>query len=426
MFDRVSEISKKPFSNGEVPSTEALDAGPLEAILDEEESIQYVLASTASVKHATDEKTARIEPGEGCNAYLVVTNRRIFVVMGDDPDDPEVTLALADVDAAEIKEGLVRTRLVVRTAEERVGFVPADLDAAKVVASYVERIGSAWSDLHKALAKVEAAMNDVEATIDAGEDPRNDVQLARTRISNAYHCATHHDDAPTALMKAQIEPVEADLNRLRVEPRVERVESLILVATEAREAEDFERAFEAVTEGLGHLADAKKALKRVDLDLTDVGGRIDEYEAELTDGAGEMFDGAEQACLRALDADESGPAVDAWDTAMERYRGALAADWDGHCGVGQSALQFQLAWVVSNLVDALEARATAREAVADDLGEEHEDAADRYEAAHQDLVRARDLAAEHPHLSADPFQDPVERLGEKAEHAKWEWGAADD
>lgn len=426
MLDRLSELSKRRLTNGADPSTGSLDAGPLEALLVDREEIRYVLASSTGVRHSTDEKSARIAPGGDNNAYLVVTNQRVFVVMGDDPDDPELTLQLADVTGTELRDGLLKTSVVIRTADQQVAFVPGDLDAARAVVSYVDRIGGAWSDLHTALRKVRVAMEDVEAAIESGEDPTSHVQRARTRISSAYHCATHHDDAPTDLMKAQIEPVESELDRLRVDPRLDRLEELHEVAGDAREDEAFDRAFEAVAEGLRLVDEVRETLDRVDeLEAGVVENRLEEVAADLEDGAATMFDGAEQACHRALDATDPDDEVAAWDAALERYRGALTADWDGQLGVSRDALQFQLAWIVGNLVDALTDRAKASEEAGDELGEESEDAVDHYERAHADLERARDLAREHPHLRPERFEAGLQVVADKRDRAEWEWGTLD-
>lgn len=425
MFDRVSEISKRTLTNGEAPSTGALDAGPLESLLAEEEEIVQVLASNSSVKHTTDDKTVRIEPGEDWNVYLVVTNRRLFVVMGSDPDDPEIEMGLADVTNADLKESLLKSSVVVRTPDQRVAFVPGDLDAGKAVVSYVSRIGSAWADLYKALAKVDDAMDDVTASVERGDDPTSDVQRAQTRISNAYHCATHYDDAPTALMKGEIEPVESELERMQIDPRLDRIDDLLAEATEAREDENYEEAFAAVVEGTDEIAATRETLEMVEGTTEEADDRLDDLDIEFEEGAETMLDGAEQACHRALEADGADDAVAAWDAALDRYRGALAAELDGVADVDQDSLQFQLAWVVGNLIDALEARAAEREAEGDDLGEDHEDAAEHYEVAHDDLERARALAADHPHGTPEQFEDALETVADKRDRAEWEWGTLD-
>ena len=138
-----------------------------------------------------------------------------------------------------------------------------------------------------------------------------------------------------------------------------------------------------------------------------------------------MLNEAERACHRALQAEDDAAAIAAWQEALDRYRETATAGWDGPAGASQAALRFQLAWVVGNLVDALVSRADEREAAAEAFGGNSSDAIGRYEEACRNLERARDLAEDHPELTAVPLKDRIGTLEVKIERAEWQWGSAD-
>ncbi|WP_225335515.1 hypothetical protein [Halomicrobium urmianum] len=405
-----------------------VDADRLAPLLAEGEAVQAAAASAEGIEHATDDRTTTIEPEDGSHAYAVATNRRIHFLLGGEPESPEITYRLAAVTGAELRDGLLSSTLHVRTADESVRFSPVDADRAEALASYVSRVGSAWADLEGTLAGAREAMAEARETIRAGEDPTGDVQRAQMRLSKAHHCATHDDAAPTELMEAAIEPIEDELENLQVVTWTDRVAELLEDARKARASGDYDAAFEVAVEAADRIDAAREALGDSEADASadsDLAGTIEDLSADLEAVAADLFDEAEDACHVGLDTDDPAEAVAAWEDALDRYRAALAADWAGAVGPDPEALRFQLAWVVGNLIDALVAAAEECERAGDDLGEDHDDSADRYEAARDWLRRAHRLAREHPHSSGAALEEPLDRVQEKFELAQWQWGTAD-
>lgn len=423
MFNRVSKLSKKTFATDASPSTGDLDAGSIEPFLADAEVVQYVLASSEGIEHAMEDRTTTIEPGSDSFAYGVVTDRRIYFLLGEAPSEPELSVDLEEISKADLRDSLLSATLVVATGSESVRFVPADGETATEAASYISRIGAAWSNLFEALENARGALSTVESAVENDEDAKHAIQQARSRLSNAHHCATHQDDAPTELMRAEIEPIEAELERLRVDGRLDRIETLLEAGSDARDDGDFEEAVETVVE----LAELVETVEQVldDVEAPAASETLTSHEETLACLATSLMTEAENACHRGLDADDPAAVVTAWDEALERYRSAISAEWDGPADTTLDALRFQLAWVVGNLIDALAARSEARETEADELEPDDDEAVERYEAAKADVERARALANDHPHATGDAFVDSLGRLEEKIERAEWQWGAAD-
>ncbi|WP_226022709.1 hypothetical protein [Halomicrobium salinisoli] len=398
-----------------------VDADRLAPLLEEGEAVQAAAASAEGIEHTTDDRTTTIEPGDGSHAYAVATNRRIFFLLGGEPESPELTYQLASVTRAEMHDRLLSTTLQIRTADESVQFTPVDTDRAGALASYVSTVGGAWADLEETLAGAREAMEAARETIESGGDPTGEIQRAQMRLSKAHHCATHDDAVPTELMEAEIEPVETELGYLEVISRTERVEALLEEVREARESGEYDAVFEAADEATDLIEKARGELEESDY----LWGTVDDLEDDLGEAVADLFDEAESACHAGLRTDDPTEAVAAWEDALDRYRAALTADDPGALGPGPEALRFQLAWVVGNLIDALVVAAEECERAGDDLGEDHDDSADRYEAARDWLRRAHRLAEEHPHSSGAPLEEVIERVEEKFELAQWQWGGAD-
>jgi len=419
MFNRISELSKETL-RGSVPAMSELGTEPLEALVRESETVQYVLTSASEVEHTTNGRTTTVEPGSEHAAYAVVTDQRVYVVLGDEPTTAAITVELGEITWTERTDGLLQTTLVLRTSDETITFEPTDSEQARAAETYIDRIGACWRDLDTALADARDALDAFEAGIQNGDETDRLRQQVRSRISKAYHCATRADEAPTEKMRATIQPVEDELERLARVSQTDRIEDSLADAREASDADDYETAAKALAAADNAIADARAVVGD-----EDVRAEIDDLDTDCDALVATYLDDAETACHEARKAETTAEAVADWGDALDRYRAALTAGWDGVGGVSAEALRFQLAWVVQHHIDALTADATRRENEGDDLGEGHDDTAEYYETAIERITRAQTLAADHPHATAESVDERLERLERKAERAQWQWGSAD-
>jgi len=415
MFDRISELSNKSLSNGSGPSADELDGGPLAALLGDRESLQYVLAGSGGIDHTTNGRSTSIEPSGGHAAFMIVTNRRVYFVLGDDPGTAEVTFTHAAVTTAELKSGLLNTTVLVKTADGSVRFKPESADEAEEIADYAARMASAWGEFDGALTDARATIEDIEDRLASGKETSRLVQAARSYISNAHHAATYDDDAPTELMVSLLDPVETTLDQLCVAIDTEQIESLLDDAREAKASGDHETAFETLAQAHSTIADGRKA-------VTDGGvlETINELGSTYDELVTMTFEDAESACHRGQTAADPAEAVSAWQEARGRYQAALSAEWDGEASISADALRFQLAWVTQRLIEAHVEHADALEAEGDE-----DDATDSYERAKQQLTRARELASQHTYATASVSTERIEGLDEKIELAEWQWGGSE-
>jgi len=420
MLNSIQSLSN-PSGTSAAGSDATATLGPL---LQEGETVRYVLTSSKGIEQTQDGRTTTVQPGSNHDAYAIVTDFRVLFLVGSDADDPSIDIEfdLPMVASSKVRSSFLSSSLVVASEEQTtVKFTPSGGPDIEEVAEYIDRLSGCWADFHRAIAATREAIEAFETTLTAGEDAQEELTTAQSRLSNAHHHATRNEDGPVEAMLEILEPVEDELDQLQVEARLDRVDDLLADA----ETEDaFDDAVVALLEARERLDEARGALDGEAFAGEGAAESIDERAAAIDEYATSLLTDAADACHEALDAADADTAADAWETALARYRTVRDADWDGLGGVDEDALDFQLAWVVGNRIDALCARGAELEAEGDDLDDSGDDATERFEAAKATVETAQALADGHPHTDADRFDERLEELQEKIEVSEWQWGDA--
>ena len=414
MFNRANKRFKNTLTSGATADDMRAKPGTFDPILGDGEGVHHICSSTDGFEHETDKRTTSLEPGGDADAHIVVTDRRVLGVLGSDGGEPEFDFTAAEIDRANGRDGLLSSTLEIVTPTETVRFVPDDGSDVGQVATTIDGVADAWGDLYDALAGVEAAMDDYEERVANGGDPDQALSTVRSRLSQVHHCATRDDYTPDEEMLAEIEPIEEQVDRLRVDTRMDRADGLLDDAEAAAE-EDHEAAIEATTAASEELETAREVHGEVG--STSISQRLTDLTVRLDSVCESILGDARERCLAAREADDPATALSRWEAATDRYRAMLDADWGELADA--DAIRYQLAWVVGNRVDALRARADALEAE----GDESEDA-DAYEAAIDCRATARSIEADCPFGDVADDAAAVERLEEKIARSEWQWGAA--
>lgn len=400
------------------------DAAALDPLLRDGESIRYVLTSSKGIEQTDDGRTTKVEPDSNHDAYSIVTDHRVLFLVGTDADELSIDIDfdLSTVTMVKARDSLFSSSLVVVSEQTNsVKFTPSGGADLEEVADYIDRVGDAWADLYRALALVREAIDEFEASLTAGEDAREELTTAQSRLSNAHHHATRNEDGPVDSMLALIEPVTAELDALRVDARLDRVGDLL---AEAEDRDAFADSVAALVEARDRLDEARDALDDEAVDGDAATETIDEHATAVDEYAASLLADAEDRCHEALAATDAATAASTWETALERYRAALDADWGTLGGADAAALRFQRAWVVGRRIDALCAHSAALEAEGDELDDDGGDATASYEKAKERAEAARALAEEYPVTNADRFDDRLDDLQEKIDISEWQWGDA--
>lgn len=419
MFERVNDLSDA--LTGGAESAE-VDPGELPGLLDDEEP-KHVLANGGSIEHTKDGRTTTVEPNGDEKAYVIVTDERILYVLGDQPDEVEIEVEMTALSASHVRKGLLNSKLLVKTHEEEVLFAPdeGDLEAAE---SYIDNVASCWADMNAALRAARREISAFEEACAAGRAGQNRFLDARSNISKARRCASREDEAPEAKIRAQVDEAQVEIEHRYVEAWLDRAAERRDAMETAVEEGRYEDACERYVEATSALEEARDAVEKVDDAPADAADRLDDVEADVRSVGESFLDAADAECETALSAEEPAVALDAWEEAFDRYRAAVDAGWNGESPVDPAAIEFQLTWVTSSLLDALGSQASMLEAEAEDCDDDDR-AQEYYDEAISYVERAAEFAGEHPEHDPAEFEAEAERIEDaKLERSGWEFGNA--
>jgi len=423
MFDRVNDLSDSLLGGGE--ENVDLDPTAFAELLPDGEQPQYVLASD-SVEHETDGRTTTVEPDGDHAAYLLATDERVLIVLGDQPDEVEIAFDMADISTCDVQNGLLNTTLVVGHAAESVSFSPTagDVEATN---EYIANVAEAYRTVDEALETVRERLDALEASVQGDDNTENLLLRTRSKLSEARHHATHGDDLPEEKLRARVSETESQFQRRYIDVWLEHGEDALEDAEAAFEVDDHATFCELYTTA----AQAVDALQNVPDTFDHLpDGAVDRIEslADAVDGIDDEYvEATRDALATARDASDPETAVSHWQAAYRRYEAAHEADWDGTADLPELSTESELAEIAENTVKAFVEYAETLE----DEGENREDgdaeaARSLYEEAADQLREARDIAEEWAAIDDDdPFETQLATLEEKIDRTKWEWGSPD-
>ncbi|MDS0282145.1 hypothetical protein [Haloarcula onubensis] len=215
MFDKVLEASKQKLSAG-VSDETAVDEetlAELSTFVPDDETVEHGLLSAGDLTWTRGGREETRSPGPDGYVFLLVTERRVRVVVGGaDPSEPVPTLPLGAVTAAEYRRSLLSSSFIVETADQRVSFSPVG-DDSEAVADYIGDAAEGWQQMDAAIEnarEVLAAYQDEDGTFD---DLWRVGKQVRSQTKTAARATARDSDAVTAHLRRIFEPIAADLAR---------------------------------------------------------------------------------------------------------------------------------------------------------------------------------------------------------------------
>lgn len=419
MFDRVNDLSGSLMghSNGDGD----VDAGPFADLLDDGEQPQFALASD-SVEHVTEGRTTTVQPDGGHDAYLVVTDQRVLVVLGDQPDVVEIEFDFLDIAKCTYRSGFLNSKLIIGHDEEEINFSPTDGDVESVE-EYVARVADVYRSVETAISTAEGMLDELETQIrDDGTEDDSRLRM-QSQLSEARHQATHYDIVPSEKLLNRIEEARTEFDRRYVTAWLERGETDLGRAQSAMEDEEFETLCDALRTGARAVSVLEDELEDIDACPENADERVETLADGIADLAATYATATANAYETAMDAEEPETAGTASLEAYRRLAAADDAEWEHTDELPDIDVGADLEAIASMTVQALEAHATALESAGEDSeAEDTESARESYEAAAQRLETARDVASRHGGVHADGIDARLDELAEKIERTEWQWG----
>ncbi|MDS0283026.1 hypothetical protein [Haloarcula onubensis] len=315
-------------------STGYLADDPAIALVEDDETMQYVLTNRKrGVTVESADETSQVRPDSNHRTVVVVTDRRLLVLVGRDDGDEQHSIDLSEVTGAASTAGRRNGQLSVDRDDGTTWEIPTGTDGLDAVVAYLREAAAAWREVEASLATVERRLSDATRREDDGEYDRalsaarethEDIEAARSRAVGFSR--DHPGNALHERTQAVVARRVATLGAIRVARAREATatgDRLFRAGNYEGAREAFERAREeydaALTESERRLDDPGAIRAEHD--------RVDRLVADIDESP---LPAAITADRAAVATDDPAEAAAHWESALSGYRLALeAAEGDG-------------------------------------------------------------------------------------------------
>jgi len=430
MFDRVNELSESLIgdSSGEI----AIDEGALDGTLRDDEHPRYVLASD-SIEHETEGRTATVEPDGNHAVYLIVTDERVLVVLGGQPDAVEIEFPFDSIRTSTVESRLMSQTLTVGNGEEVIRFSSSSDDLTDTQ-EYIQRLSEQYRQVQTALESAEETFETLESKIRNEGDGTRLWSRVQSSLSDARHHATHDsgrhplrrtpddDSVQSEKLLARTTDAEREFRRRYVDAWLERGENDVERAREALRDDEYDVFCEAYLTASRAVSELRESIEGAESDFDGVEERVESMADRVDDLGNSYVDAIGDAHERATNGDTETAAVQRFEV-YRRVEAAQRAGWRRAAGVVPLDLPEPAETIATEAIDAIERRVSELERTGDDWqGEDDSRARDHYERAIERLRDARRIVESNESDAERDLEGRLSDLQEKIERTKWEWG----
>ncbi|MBX0284918.1 hypothetical protein EGH22_01140 [Halomicroarcula sp. F28] len=393
-------------------STGYLADEPAVALVEDDETMQYVLTNRkrgVTVESATE--TAQVKPDSSHRTVVVVTDRRLLVLVGRDGGDEQTSIALSTVTDVAATRGRRNGELAVERDDDTTWQIPTGTDGLDTLAAYLEEAAAAWREVEASLSAVEDRLSaaarfqrdgEYDRALSVARETRDAVERARSRAVGFNR--DHPGNALQARSQRVVAQRVATLGAIHVARAREAAgtgDRLFRAGNYEGAREAFERAREeydsALTEGERRLEDPHAI--RVERN------RVDRLVADIDDSPLPSAITADRAAVAAEDLAE---AAAHWETALSGYRLALTAAE----GDGDSLYRGDPDQLRDRITTVAESLAAAQRTVGEEArraGDWYADA-EQYEAALEEFATAAEAFDGALETATETYRDAVPHL----------------
>ncbi|WP_135666203.1 hypothetical protein [Halorhabdus rudnickae] len=416
MFDSIQELPDTALGN---VVTADSPSGPVAELLEGDEQPRHVLAGD-SVEYETAERTTTLEPDSEHHAYLIVTDDRVLVVLGERPSDSEIEFELRSVSRAAVEVGLLSSTLVVEDGAEAIRLSPTHGDP-DAVAEYITVMAEAYADVEDAITSATEMTEELEDQVREGETIGYLRLQIQSELSDARYSATHEKIHTDRLLE-KIESTEEALNRRYVDAWVDQARDALERAERALDADEYTPFCEAYVTAADALTSLRDVLSNLDDPPEEVSDEVEET-ADAVEGVAEAYvESTRNVYERATDADAAAVTATCWLETYRRVMAAREAGWETTTDSTDLPIS-EIESIAEATVDALQRHADAlmragERALDDDVSEARE----YFERAVTQIRQAQEIVETQAVGDSATYDEQLAELQEKIEVTEWEWG----
>jgi tetratricopeptide (TPR) repeat protein len=385
---------------------------PAIALVEDAETVQYVLTNRKrGVSVESGDSTSHVRPDGSHRTVVVVTDRRLLVLVGREEGDERTSIDFEEITGVEARCGRRNGRLTVTRADGTTWEIATDTKGLDAVAGYLRDAGEAWRHVEELLESVAEDLSEASRLRAAGEfdralrtarETQEDIEASRSMA------ITFSTDHPGNALHQRPQSVEVRRRATIAAVRVARARDAAATGDRLFRESNYEAAREAY----------ERAREEYDSALTVEEGGLDDIErirAEC-EHVNRVVTGIRESPLptaitadrAAVAADDAATAATQWETALASYRSALDAherDEATLFGSDPDQIQDRIETVARNLT-------AARRTVADEssrAGDWYADA-EQYGAALEEFGAAADVLDAALATATENYSDAVPHL----------------
>ncbi|QGN06346.1 hypothetical protein Hrd1104_02905 [Halorhabdus sp. CBA1104] len=416
MFDSIQELPDTALGN--VAGAGSV-SDPIDGLLREHEQPRTVLVGE-SVEYTTGERTTTVEPDGEYHTYLIATDERVLVVLGEQPSECEIEFELPSISRAAVNSGLLNTTLVVEQGDQSIRVSPTHGDA-QAVAEYITVMAEAYTDVEDAIASAKEMTEELETKVREGGKIGYLRLQVQSELSDARQSVTR-EAVQTDRLLERVETTETELNRRYADAWIDRVRDTVGQAETALDQGEYAAFCEAYVEATDGVASLQDVLADLDSPSEEVTSEAAEMDHKLEEFAERYVESTREAHENATESDDPAVTANCWLETYRRVRAARDAGWA--TAVDSCALPLsEIEPIAEATVDALEHHAdTLQKAGEQELETDAAEARRYFEQGVTRMRQAHEIVDTQPVGDSAAIDQRLTELKEKVEVTEWEWG----
>lgn len=397
---------------------------PARSYLGDDETARFVVTNRKKgiVRDGAGD-SERLRPDEGYRTIVVVTDRRVLLLVGRSGGDRSIFLNFADIDAVSVESGLRNGTITITQPDGTRYRVHCSADGIETVADYIDAAAGTW--VH-----VESVTDDVQRRLVAATQHRDDgayddaeaeVEIALDRLAEARdRAAAFVREWSADAVLDRLDSVEGRCEATMADIRVGRARMLTDIGERHWRADEYEQAYDAyecAREEYSAVLDADPS--RVE-DRDHVRQEYERTERLIGQLEESPLRKAIEADRAAADADDPADAADHWERALDHYRTALELDWgeeERRFAGDPDQIRDRLAEVATEAVSARRTAASESRRAGDWYlsADQYEAARGAFETARETFHRAIETARDVYPEAVDHLQTELEAVDQRIE-----------
>ena len=308
-----------------------LHDGPALAVVDDDETPQFVLTSRKhGIEIGGSESGETVRPGSNYRMIGIVTDKRLLLLVGDDDGDTRFAVPHVDIGQISGDRSLGHGRITFRRCGDMEWQVHCGKQGLVDLTAYLSHASQAWVRVENILDEVKRLLVTATEQRDSGDHDQalETVLDAGDRIEVASETATEFGPPGDAnALEGRVTTVRERHVGTLAEIRRSRARRAVDTGEQRWRENEFEAAYDAYDAARAEYEEIFSLPTEAVPDLADIQAERDRLDSVVEDLERSPLRIAVEADNEAVAAADPAVAADRWAAALGAYRDVLELDW---------------------------------------------------------------------------------------------------